>query len=78
MSDQCKEVEFIKKKADAYHFLGCQDRHIVTLIDWIDKFETIKSEVDEDEGNLELSKQIHEIISKLIKEVGFRITLIFP
>lgn len=68
----------IKKKVNSYLFLGEQDKHVINLIHWIDYLQDFQNEVRSTEMDKELEEEIHNIQLRLIKELGMRITHIFP
>ena len=67
-----------KNKVSAYLYIGSKDRHIIDLLHWIEILEGLKDEIRECDRMLELENQIGSIITKLIHEVGVRMTLLFP
>lgn len=72
------ECKCMEGKANAYHYLGTQDRHIVDLFHWIDILNNVADEVRETNRDNELEKELRVIVNRLTKEVGIRVVSLFP
>jgi hypothetical protein len=82
--DEIEEVEKLTNPAqdnsDAFHYIGAQDRCVVDLLAWCTILEGLRLEILESDSNsdLESYQEMGEIISRWHKEIGYRMTLIFP
>lgn len=71
-------LKLIKAKADAYEYLGTQDRHIVDLLHWVEILEKLKREIQSTDMHLELGDELGTITQRLTHEIGVRMTWLFP
>jgi hypothetical protein len=63
------------------HFLQYiykKDEYLVKLLFWVSSFEEIKNELRETNRDIELEKDLEEIIQRLTQEIGVRIVMIVP
>jgi len=73
-----EEQEILTNKTVLYVSLHKQDPHVIRLLHWIKTLEDMRDEVISTEMDEELAQSLQEIASRLIKEVGVRVSMIIP
>ncbi len=72
------EEEILTNKTVLYVSLHKQDPHVIRLLHWIKTLEDMRDEVISTEMDEELAQSLQEIASRLIREVGVRVSMIIP
>jgi hypothetical protein len=73
-----EKEEILKNKTILYVSLHKEDPHAIRLLHWIKTLEDMRDEVLSTEMDEELAQNLQEIASRLIREVGTRVSMIIP
>ncbi len=77
-----KEMEFIEKKmknkTGLYQMLYDEDPHCIRLVHWIASMQDIITEALESDMDRELADELCKVSGRLMRELGFRISMMLP
>lgn len=67
------EASMVSEKKMIKKSFGELDTHILTIVEWLEDFETIKNKIAESGFDQDLESEINTLQDSLLQEIGMRI-----